>query len=40
MKRTLLSLAIISVLSGCAVIQSSGFSETDPTVTTQRDGVK
>ena len=40
MKRTLLSLAIISVLSGCAVIQTTGLNETDPTVTGQRAGVK
>jgi len=40
MKKTLLSLAIISALSGCAIIQSTGLSETDPTVTTQMKGVK
>jgi curli production assembly/transport component CsgG len=40
MKKTLIALSIISSLSGCAVIQSSGLSETDPTVTTQRDNVK
>ena len=28
------------MLSGCAMIQSTGRNETDPTVTTQRDGVK
>ena len=28
------------MLTGCAVIQSSGLSETDPTLTTQRAGVK
>lgn len=28
------------MLSGCAVIQSSGLSETDPTLTTQRAGIK
>jgi curli production assembly/transport component CsgG len=40
MKKTLLTLAIITMLSGCAVIQSTGLTETDPTVTTQRTGVK
>lgn len=40
MKRTLISLAVVSVLSGCAVIQSTGLSETDPTATTQMSGVK
>jgi len=28
------------MLSGCAVIQSTGLSETDPTVTSQREGIK
>jgi curli production assembly/transport component CsgG len=40
MKKTLIALSILLVLSGCAVIQSSGFTETDPTVTTQMKGVK
>lgn len=40
MKKTLLSLAIISALSGCAVVQTTGLTESDPTVTTQREGVK
>ena len=40
MTRTLLSLAIVALLSGCAVIQSTGESETDPTITKQRAGVK
>ena len=40
MKKTVLSLALISVLTGCAVIQSTGLNETDPTLTTQRAGVK
>jgi curli production assembly/transport component CsgG len=40
MKKTLISLVIVSLLSGCAVIQSTGFTETDPTVTGQRDGMK
>ena len=40
MKKTILSLALLSVLSGCAVVQSTGITESDPTVTTQREGVK
>jgi curli production assembly/transport component CsgG len=40
MKKLLLALLIGSLLTGCAVIQSSGLSETDPTLTTQRAGVK
>jgi curli production assembly/transport component CsgG len=40
MKKTLIALSIISLLSGCAMIQSTGYNETDPTLTTQRDGVK
>jgi curli production assembly/transport component CsgG len=40
MKHTLLSLSIVALLSGCAVIQSTGLNEVDPTVTTQREGVK
>jgi curli production assembly/transport component CsgG len=40
MKKTLLSLALVSMLSGCALIQSTGLNESDPTLTTQRDGVK
>jgi curli production assembly/transport component CsgG len=40
MKKLLLALLIGSMLSGCAVIQSSGLSETDPTLTTQRAGIK
>ena len=40
MKKTLLTLTIVAMLSGCAVIQSTGLSETDPTLTTQRAGVK
>jgi len=39
MKRTLLALIVI-LLSGCAVIQSTGLTETDPTLTTQRVNVK
>ena len=40
MKKTLLALTVVSILSGCAVIQSTGLTETDPTLTTQRVGVK
>jgi len=40
MKKTILVLAITLLLGGCAAIQSTGFTETDPTVTTQREGVK
>jgi curli production assembly/transport component CsgG len=40
MKKTLLTLTLILMLSGCAVIQSTGLSETDPTLTTQMKGVK
>ena len=40
MKKTILSLLVVSVLSGCAIIQTTGLTETDPTVTTQRANVK
>jgi len=40
MKRTLITLTIVALLSGCAVIQSTGLNEVDPTLTTQREGVK
>ena len=40
MKNTLIALSIIALLNGCAVIQSTGLSETDPTLTTQRPTVK
>jgi curli production assembly/transport component CsgG len=40
MKRVLLSLSIVALLSGCAAIQSTGLSEADPTVTTSMRGVK
>ena len=39
MKKTLLTLAVL-MLSGCAVIQSTGLTEVDPTLTTQRTGIK
>jgi len=40
MKKNLIALSILLALSGCAVIQSSGLSETDPEVTTQMKNVK
>ena len=40
MTRTLISLTIVALLSGCAAIQSTSFSETDPTTTTQMKNVK
>jgi curli production assembly/transport component CsgG len=40
MTRTLLSLSIVALLNGCAIIQSTGLSEADPTVTTSMRGVK
>jgi curli production assembly/transport component CsgG len=40
MKKTILSLLIATMFSGCAVIQTTGLNETDPTVTTQRPMVK
>lgn len=40
MKKTVLALAIVSLLSGCAVIQSTGLNETDPVVAPQREAIK
>jgi curli production assembly/transport component CsgG len=40
MTRTLLSLTLVALLNGCAVIQSTSLSEADPTVTTSMRGVK
>ena len=40
MKKTILALSIVTLLSGCAVIQSTGLTETDPTVTGQRANIK
>jgi curli production assembly/transport component CsgG len=40
MTRTLLSLTLVALLSGCAAIQSTGLTEADPTVTTSMRGVK
>lgn len=40
MKRVLLSLAVITMLNGCALMHSTGLTETAPTVTTQMLSVK
>ena len=40
MKKTILSLSIVLLLSGCAVIQTTGLTETDPTITGQRSNIK
>jgi curli production assembly/transport component CsgG len=40
MKKILLTLSFILMLSGCAVIQTTGLTETDPKVTAQRAGIK
>ena len=40
MKKTLLALSVVALLNGCAIIQSTGLNEVDPTVTTQRDNIK
>ena len=40
MKRVLIYLSIVALLNGCSVIQSTGLTEVDPTLTTQRAGVK
>ena len=40
MKKTILALSIVTLLSGCAVIQHTGLTETDPTITGQRDNIK
>ena len=40
MKKLLIALAISTLMSGCAVIHSTGITETDPTLTTQMKGVK
>ena len=40
MNKIILIIAIASVMNGCAVIQSTGLSETEPTLTGQRDAVK
>jgi curli production assembly/transport component CsgG len=40
MKKNLIALLIATMISGCAVIQSTGLNETDPTVTGQRENIK
>lgn len=40
MRRLFLSLAVITLLNGCAIMQSTGLTETDPTVTEQRKNIK
>jgi curli production assembly/transport component CsgG len=40
MKLVFLSLSLVALLNGCAVIQSTGLTEADPTVTTSMRGVK
>jgi curli production assembly/transport component CsgG len=40
MKKTLISLAILTVLSGCAVMQSTGHLDKDPEITSQMKNVK
>lgn len=40
MKKTLIALSIVSMLSGCAIIQSTGLTETDPEVTGSRTRVQ
>ena len=40
MRKLLAALAVITLLNGCAIIQSTGLSESDPTVTQQRKNIK
>jgi curli production assembly/transport component CsgG len=40
MKKIILIIAIASLMNGCAIIQSTGLSETEPTLTGQRASVK
>jgi curli production assembly/transport component CsgG len=40
MKKIILIIAIASLMNGCAIIQSTGLSETEPTLTGQRAAVK
>jgi curli production assembly/transport component CsgG len=40
MKRILISLSVVALLNGCAIIQSTGETETEPTITGQRARVK
>jgi curli production assembly/transport component CsgG len=40
MKKLLLFLSVITLLNGCAIIQGAGITETDPSITTQRESIK
>jgi curli production assembly/transport component CsgG len=40
MKKVLTIFSLITILSGCAIIQSTGLNETDPTVAAQRENIK
>lgn len=40
MKKTILSLAIVSMLSGCALMQATGALDSDPELTTQMKNIK
>ena len=40
MKKVLIALSLTALLNGCAIIHSTGLSETDPSVTTQMKNVK
>lgn len=40
MRKLLSALAVITLLNGCAIMQSTGLTESDPTVTEQRKNVK
>jgi curli production assembly/transport component CsgG len=40
MKRTLIALAIMSILSGCAIVQSTGALDKMPELTTRMEGIK
>lgn len=40
MKRSIITLAIVSLLSGCAILQSTGITESDPILTSQRQAVQ
>lgn len=40
MKKLILALSLVVFLNGCAILQSTGLTETDPTVTQQRKNIK
>lgn len=40
MIKTFLAITSLAVLSGCAVLQSTGVTESDPVLTTQREGIQ